>query len=61
VGRSVLKDYEPVEGLWPSQHLPTRIAEARRKFADHPGALKTAPGGGTDDEARMVEHEVGNL
>ncbi len=33
VARQVLKDYEPVDGLWPSQHLPDRVAEARRRFA----------------------------
>ncbi|HWE54887.1 MAG TPA: acyl-CoA dehydrogenase family protein [Acidimicrobiales bacterium] len=30
----LLKDYKPVEGLWPSAHLPTRRAEARARFAD---------------------------
>jgi acyl-CoA dehydrogenase len=60
VARQVLKEYQPVEGLWPSQHLPTRVAEARKKYADHPGALKSAAGddlAGTD----AVELEVGNL
>jgi acyl-CoA dehydrogenase len=55
VARQVLKGYEPVEGLWPSQFLPTRIAAAREKYADHPGALRTAAG------ADLVEHQVGNL
>jgi acyl-CoA dehydrogenase len=35
VARQVLKAYEPVEGLWPSQHLPARMAAARAKFADY--------------------------
>ena len=26
VARQVLKEYQPVDGLWPSQHLPTRRA-----------------------------------
>jgi acyl-CoA dehydrogenase len=30
----LLKDYKPVEGLWPSAHLPTRREEARARFAD---------------------------
>ncbi len=30
----LLKDYQPVEGLWPSAHLPTRRAAARARFAD---------------------------
>jgi acyl-CoA dehydrogenase len=30
----LLKDYKPVEGLWPSQHVPTRREEARARYAD---------------------------
>jgi acyl-CoA dehydrogenase len=30
----LLKDYRPVEGLWPSQHIPTRREEARARYAD---------------------------
>ena len=30
----LLKDYTPVEGLWPTGHLPTLRAAARAKFAD---------------------------
>jgi acyl-CoA dehydrogenase len=33
LARDVLKDYQPASGLWPSEHLPTRIAEARRRLA----------------------------
>ena len=33
VARQVLKDYEPVDTLFPSQHLPDRVAEARARFA----------------------------
>jgi acyl-CoA dehydrogenase len=33
VAREVLKDYEPAEGLWPSEYLPTRIATAKTKLA----------------------------
>jgi acyl-CoA dehydrogenase len=29
----LLKDYQPVEGLWPSAHIPTRRAAARAHFA----------------------------
>ncbi len=63
VARQVLKGYQPVDGLWPSQYLPTRIAEARRKYADHPGALATAAGAGGErpDGALSLEDEVGNL
>jgi acyl-CoA dehydrogenase len=57
VARQVLKRYQPVEGLWPSQHLPGLIERARAKFADHPDALKSAAGA---DLAEAVEHEVGN-
>ena len=33
VARQVLKGYQPVEGLWPSQHLPARRAAAEEKYA----------------------------
>ena len=29
----VLRDYKPVDGLWPSEHLPARLAAARAKYA----------------------------
>ena len=35
VARQVLKAYEPVEGLWPSQHLPARRAAAEKKYAQY--------------------------
>jgi alkylation response protein AidB-like acyl-CoA dehydrogenase len=34
VARNVLKDYEPHEGLWPTEYLPTKRQQAREKFAD---------------------------
>jgi acyl-CoA dehydrogenase len=34
IARQVLRDYEAVEGLWPSQHLPSRRDAAHKKFAD---------------------------
>jgi len=34
VARNVLKDYEPHAGLWPSEYLPAKREEARKKFAD---------------------------
>jgi acyl-CoA dehydrogenase len=33
VARLVLKDYTAPEGIWPSEHIPTRKAAAREKFA----------------------------
>ncbi|MFF5261571.1 acyl-CoA dehydrogenase family protein [Actinomadura viridis] len=33
VARQLLRDREPVEGLWPSGHLPTRREEARARYA----------------------------
>jgi acyl-CoA dehydrogenase len=33
VAKQVLRDYKPVDGLWPSEHLPTRKAAARVKYA----------------------------
>jgi len=32
IARQVLKDYRPVEGMWPSEHLPTSRAAARAKI-----------------------------
>jgi acyl-CoA dehydrogenase len=34
VARQVLKGYRPVEGLWPSGHLPARREAARARYAD---------------------------
>ncbi len=34
LARQLLKQYEPVEGLWPSGHLPTRRAAYRERYAD---------------------------
>jgi acyl-CoA dehydrogenase len=33
IARQVLKQYRPSEGLWPSEHLPERIAAAKARFA----------------------------
>jgi acyl-CoA dehydrogenase len=35
VARQVLRDHKATEGLWPTQHLPTRLAAAREKYAEH--------------------------
>jgi acyl-CoA dehydrogenase len=35
VARQVLRDYKAVDGLWPSEHLPARLAAAREKYAAH--------------------------
>ena len=34
IAKRVLRDYKPSEGLFPSSHLPARVAAARQKFAD---------------------------
>jgi acyl-CoA dehydrogenase len=34
LARQLLKDYKPVDGLFPSQHIPARLAAARAKYAD---------------------------
>src|SRR5436853_2650546 len=34
VARSVLKDYRPHEGLWPTEYIPAKRAKAREKYAD---------------------------
>ncbi len=33
VARQILAGYQPSEGMWPREHVPTRREEARRKFA----------------------------
>ncbi len=33
IARQVLREYKPIDGLWPSAHIPTRRAEARARFA----------------------------
>jgi acyl-CoA dehydrogenase len=35
VARQVLRDHRPSDDLWPTQHLPKRLAAARAKFAEH--------------------------
>jgi acyl-CoA dehydrogenase len=35
VARQVLKDYTPVDDLWPTEHLPKKVAAAQAKFAEH--------------------------
>jgi acyl-CoA dehydrogenase len=35
VARQVLRGYKPTDGLWPTEHLPTKLAAARAKFAEH--------------------------
>ncbi|HEV7720916.1 MAG TPA: acyl-CoA dehydrogenase family protein, partial [Iamia sp.] len=35
VARQVLHDHSPSDDLWPTQHLPKRLAAARAKYAEH--------------------------
>jgi acyl-CoA dehydrogenase len=42
VARQVLKRYHPVEGLWPSEHLPAKLAAAQAKY---PSLATPAPAG----------------
>ena len=34
VARQVLRDYRPSDDIWPTEHLPKKVAAARAKFAD---------------------------
>jgi hypothetical protein len=34
VARNVLKDYRPHPGLWPTEYIPAKREQARKKFAD---------------------------
>jgi len=35
VAKQVLRGYTPTEDLWPTQHLPKRLAVAKEKYAAH--------------------------
>jgi acyl-CoA dehydrogenase len=35
VARQVLRDYRPSDDIWPSEHLPKRLAAAKAKYAEH--------------------------
>jgi acyl-CoA dehydrogenase len=35
VARQILKRYKPSDDLWPTEHLPKKIAAAREKFAEY--------------------------
>src|SRR5206468_4967365 len=35
VARQLLKRYKPAEGLWPTEHLPTKVDKAREKLAEY--------------------------
>ncbi|MGE5131926.1 MAG: acyl-CoA dehydrogenase family protein [Gemmatimonadota bacterium] len=35
VAKQVLRDYRPSDDLWPTEHLPKKLAAARAKFAEH--------------------------
>ena len=48
VARQVLRDYAPADDLWPSGHLPKRLAAAREKYAAY---LDGAPGEGDSTSA----------
>jgi acyl-CoA dehydrogenase len=34
IAKQVLRDYKPVDGLFPSAHIPTRRAAARERYAE---------------------------
>lgn len=35
VAKQVLRDYQPTDDIWPSEHLPKKLADARAKFAEY--------------------------
>ena len=35
VARQVLRDYTASDDLWPSRHIPRRLAAARAKYAEY--------------------------
>ncbi len=46
VAKQVLRDYSPVDDLWPSGHLPKRLAAAREKYAEYLGDSTSAESSG---------------
>jgi len=34
VARNVLKGYEPHDGLWPTEYIPAKHEQAKKKFAE---------------------------
>jgi acyl-CoA dehydrogenase len=52
VARNVVKGYKPHQGMWPSEYLPAKREQARKKFA---GLIATEP-----DLAAGVLLEVAN-
>ena len=46
VARQLVKQYKPSDDLWPTEHLPKRIAAAKLKYADY---------------AELFEHDVANI
>jgi acyl-CoA dehydrogenase len=35
VARQVLREHRPSDDLWPTEHLPKKLAAARAKFAEY--------------------------
>jgi acyl-CoA dehydrogenase len=35
VARQVLRDYRPSDDMWPTEHLPKKLAAAREKYAEY--------------------------
>jgi len=35
IGKQVLRDHKASDDLWPTGHLPKRLAAAKEKFAEH--------------------------
>ena len=34
VARQVLREYQPSDDLWPTEHLPKKLAAAKAKYAE---------------------------
>jgi acyl-CoA dehydrogenase len=35
VARQILRNYKASDDIWPTEHLPKKVAAARAKFADY--------------------------
>jgi acyl-CoA dehydrogenase len=49
VARLLLHDYTPAPGLWPTEHIPTRRAEAEAALLGAPVVAGSAPAGRAQD------------
>jgi acyl-CoA dehydrogenase len=35
IARQLLREYKPTDDLWPTEHLPKKLAAAKAKYAEY--------------------------